>query len=109
MENFSPFTTTPHSPAIGSLLMPPPSQPPPSLPPPLTNERPNETPPHHSSSHKSINNMNSNLNNSMHGSLQFTGSMFNLPTLATPFSAQGPSTPMNLTSVSDSHLQPTLQ
>jgi hypothetical protein len=107
MEQYSPFTQTPQSPALGSLLMPPPSQPPPSLPPPLTNERPNETPPHHSSSLalKSINNQNSSL----HGPLSFTGSMLNLPTLVTPFSVQGSSTPMNLASVSESHLQPTLQ
>ena len=120
MDQYSPFTT-PQSPAIGSLLMPPPSQPPPSLPPPLTNERPNETPPHHSSlsggmyptASKSISNLNSNQNHnplSAQHSLSFTGSMLNLPTLATPFSAQGPSTPLNLASVSnDSHLQPTLQ
>jgi transcription initiation factor TFIID TATA-box-binding protein len=100
--------------------MPPPSQPPPSLappslPPPLTNER-NESAGHphsHSASnskgHSSNFNVNSNNPQSMPGSsMSFTGSMLNLPSLP-PISAQGPPTPFNLPSISDSHLQPTLQ
>lgn len=112
-HSFSPFTT-PQSPAIGSLLMPPPSQPPPSLappslPPPLTNERNDSHGQSSSSDRKSAHSSGIQGHHSMPGSsLSFNGSMLNLPSM-TPLSAQGPATPFNLASVSDSHLQPTLQ
>lgn len=119
-SQFSPFTI-PQSPALGSMLMPPPSIPPPSLPPPLTNERPNETPPHHSSGSSGLNSSDKNslgetkqgiLNNSnnpqsLQPSLSFPGSMLNLASF-NPFSAQAPSTPL-ASVTNDSHLHPTLQ
>jgi hypothetical protein len=134
---FSPMFTTPQSPALSQLMpppsLPPPSLQPPSLPPPLTNERPNETPPHHSSglSHSTdrllhhhmaghngahhsdvkpnVSGLMSSSQNplSLHPSLSYSGSYLSLPSFAPP-SVQGPGTP-GIPSVTDSHLQPTLQ
>ncbi len=59
--------------------------------------------------HLSSGGLNSQNPQSQQPSLSFPGSFLNLPSFA-PLSAQGPSTPMmNIASVSDSHLQPTLQ
>ena len=120
-SQFSPFTT-PQSPA---LLMPPPSLPPPSLqppslPPPLTNERLSEASPHHSSSHHNIHLLldmkpTTHSGGSMGHNPQSSQPSLSFPSSAllnpfNPMSVQGPNTPLNnIASVSDSHLQPTLQ
>lgn len=115
---YSPFIP----PASPALLMPPPSLPPPSLqqplslPPPLTNERSGDaTPKSHAGIHhhdiKPLTNSGSLSASGAHTSsggasgshMAYSGSYLQLPTTTAP------ATPLNVPSVADAHLQPTLQ